>query len=352
VEESSVFDYIIVGQGLAGSAVALQLLKRSKRILVIDEVSPGSASRIAAGLFNPFTGKGNVKTWMADELFPYLHDFYTAAEKITGSRFFYPQALYKPFASVLEQNEWMGKSEDKNYSKYIEAVKLKPVFSDGVNDQFGGLLLKQCGYLHTTEYLKSVQAYIHAAGTIVYEHFNDDLLTVADDHIHYKHYRSRKIILCQGEHATRNKWSRDLPILALKGETLTIKTGWQKDVILNRGVYMVPGGVPGEFRVGATYKLNDQTPAITSEGRLELEEKLKELVRFPYEVLDQAFGFRPSTPDRRPILGPHAKCSQIIIFNGLGTKGVSLAPYFSDVLIRWLENNETLNKQVSITRYK
>jgi glycine/D-amino acid oxidase-like deaminating enzyme len=149
-----------------------------------------------------------------------------------------------------------------------------------------------------------------------------------------------------------NKWFKNVPIRPLKGETLLIKTDWEKQVILNRGVYMVRGSSPGQFKVGATYNFNDNSPGTTDQGRVELEEKLKELILFPYEVISQDWGVRPTTPDRRPILGTHPESDRLVIFNGLGTKGVSLAPYFSEVLICWLENKGTLNEEVSVTRYK
>jgi len=103
-------DYLIIGQGLAGSALALKLLARSKRILVVDQPNHNVASRIAAGLFNPITGKKMVKTWLADKLFPALHTHYKDAEALTGKNFFYPMPIYRPFASIEEQNELMGKS--------------------------------------------------------------------------------------------------------------------------------------------------------------------------------------------------------------------------------------------------
>lgn len=352
VEESTFLDYIIVGQGLAGSAIALQLLKRGKKILIIDELSQNTSSRIAAGLFNPVTGKNASKTWMADALFPYLHQFYTDAEHVTGGKFFNPMPLYRPFASALEQNEWMAKSADDHLKSYIEAVHVKPQFDGIVKDQFGGLLLKQCGYLNTLQYLKSVRTYLGSVARVVEERFMEELLEINGQHIAYRQWKARKIIFCLGERSTTSMWFKDLPIRPLKGETLTIKTDWKKDVILNRGVYMVPGMVSGEFRVGATYNLDDLTPEITAEAREELEKKLNELACFPYEVEGQTWGLRPTTRDRRPILGSHPKYDRIVIFNGLGTKGVSLAPYFSEVLVRWLENSEVLNKEVSITRYK
>ena len=90
MKTSKQIDFIIVGQGLAGSALALQLLKRNKKILVIDRIKANSPSRIAVGLFNPITGRHMIKTWMADRLFPYLHQFYQEAEALTQNRFFYP----------------------------------------------------------------------------------------------------------------------------------------------------------------------------------------------------------------------------------------------------------------------
>ena len=71
-----------------------------------------------------------------------------------------------------------------------------------------------------------------------------------------------------------------------------------------------------------------------------------------YQCVSQEWGFRPTTPDRRPLLGRHPEQPAVIIFNGFGTKGVSLTPYFSDVLIRWMENGIPLNKLVDIERYK
>ena len=61
---------------------------------------------------------------------------------------------------------------------------------------------------------------------------------------------------------------------------------------------------------------------------------------------------RPTTHDRRPIIGCHPSQDKLVIFNGLGTKGVSLSPYFGRELVRWLEKEGEINKEVNITRYK
>ena len=114
------YDYIIVGQGLAGSTLAYHLLERDKRVLVINREDRTASSYIAAGLYNPITGRKMVKTWMADLLFPHLETFYETQEKILKGTFMHKMGIYRPFLSVAEENEWMGKSAMPDYMPYIK----------------------------------------------------------------------------------------------------------------------------------------------------------------------------------------------------------------------------------------
>jgi glycine/D-amino acid oxidase-like deaminating enzyme len=292
-----------------------------------------------------------VKTWKADSLFPRLIEFYKHAETLTGGKFFFSMPVYRPFVSIAEQNEWMGKSADEAYRDYIEQINTNPVF-DTVKDTYGGIVLKQCGYVNTAAYIDAVRKLICTRGLLLEKEFDENLLTINDDAVNYNGHESKRIIFCQGVKSLQNPWFGRVPVKPLKGETLTIKSSWKKDVILNRGVYIVPGKHPSEWKVGATYNVKDKMPGITPEARKELEEKLDELAAFPYEVIGQNWGQRPTTADRRPVLGGHPHYKPLIIFNGLGTKGISLAPYFSDQLIQWLENEGEIDKDVNVTRFK
>lgn len=345
--DTKAVDYIIVGQGLAGSCLALQLLYRSKKILVIDNNVSGSATKIAAGLFNPFTGKRMAKTWMADELFPYFHGFYKQAETFTNTRFFFPVPLFRPFVSVEEQNEWMGKSTDENFIPYINAVHTQPFCDDQVKNELGGVLLKQCGYLNTLTFSKAVRTCLINHGSLLEETLDEGHLSHDPNGVMYKNWSARKIIFCTGEYIGNTCFSW-IPIQFLKGEIITIKTEVKVSTIYNRGVYVVPD----IWKVGATYNFLDKSPGVTPEGKREITEKLEQLISFPYSITDHQWGRRPATHDRRPILGPHPEFEHFVIFNGLGTKGVSLAPYFSDVLAAWMEKGIPLNDEVAVNRYK
>ncbi len=318
---------------------------------MIDESFNNRASAIAAGLFNPVTGKMMTKTWRADHLFPYLEIFYTEAEKMLQAKFYHPFPLYRPFISIEEQNEWMGKSAEPEMMDYIERVFTSSTFSGEVNDPFGGLLLKGCGYLSVPLFMKSLADFLAQTDSLRRERFEEKHIAFVDEKIRYGEWIADKVVFCSGTGLLQNGFFKNVPIRPLKGETLSVKIGHSLDRIYNRGVYVVPSQATGFYKVGATYSTKDKLEGITEEGRAELVEKLNVLLKIPFEEESQDWGFRPTTPDRRPILGSHFAHPNLVIFNGLGTKGVSLAPFFSRQLADWMEGVSEIDKLVDITRY-
>jgi len=71
----------------------------------------------------------------------------------------------------------------------------------------------------------------------------------------------------------------------------------------------------------------------------------------PYEIVDHIVGIRPANSQRRPFVGLHPQYPQIGICNGMGTKGCSLAPYFSEQLVQHIENGATITPEASIERF-
>jgi glycine/D-amino acid oxidase-like deaminating enzyme len=94
--------------------------------------------------------------------------------------------------------------------------------------------------------------------------------------------------------------------------------------MLHRGVFLLPVG-EDQYRVGATFKWDDVWDGPTEDARSWLLEKLSLMTPLQPEVRDQWTGVRPTSADRRPIMGRLR--AHEAVFNGLGARGVLLAPW-------------------------
>jgi len=342
-------NYLIVGQGLAGSTLAYYLQQQRATIMVFDQPSENKSSAVAAGLFNPITGKGMATTWRAAPFFEYLFAFYAAAEADLGGRFFFPSAIYRPFISAQEQQEWLNKNEREDVGAFIEAIYRQPYLQHEVKNPFGGILLKRCGYLEVNAWMKALRQRLINIGSYRGETFHHDQLKVVSEGVQYQDFVAQSVIFCEGTAVRQNPYFNWLPVKPLKGETLGVRLPQQPTCIYNRGVYVVPQG-NSYFVVGATYQ-HAAEPGATQAGLAELSGKLRALLQMPFEIADQRWGVRPTSPDRRPMLGCHPVHKNLFVFNGLGTKGVSLAPWLAKNLADHLQYGRPIEPEVRLERF-
>jgi glycine/D-amino acid oxidase-like deaminating enzyme len=341
-------DYIIVGAGVAGASLGMRLRMRGQRVMVFNNDAGASASKAAAGIFNPITGKSLLKTWMAEEIFTELHIFYEALEKATTTHLIQTLPIYIPFRSIEEQNNWTVKSTSGEFKGFIQQIHTRPAVGN-VNDPLGGMMLSRTGNLFVNRYLDVVKRIFQEDGRYENTIFDESALHSSPTVISYKEWEAKGIIFCQGVENNVGHPFRWLPVRALYGETLEVEIAHEYPCIVNRGVYAVPVH-SNTYRIGATYRHGGENGP-TAEGKSELTEKLAGLITCPFRVIGQGCGSRPTSPDRRPILGRHPAHENLWIFNGLGTKGISLAPYFSKTLADAILGDGEVPAEVNISRF-
>ena len=345
------YDYLIIGQGIAGTNLAFTLLDAGKKIKIVDLPRPFSSTRAAAGLFNPITGRKLTKTWLADQFFPFLHQFYPEQEQRLKAKFFHNSPIYIPFDSIEKQNTWVAKSAEEAYQDYIlKSPSAK--YENKLQQHFGGMELKQAGFVDTNTYIDAASAYFLEHELLEQRELAIDELTLENNEVTWNGFIFKKAIFCDGAFNAQNPYFDWLDYRRVKGEILRVKfEGIPFDQIVNRGCWVIPLA-DGTYKVGSTFDFRQLDTEPTEKGRSQVKEKLEALVDLPYEILDHWAGIRPATYDRRPFIGLHPEHPQLALFNGMGSKGISMTPYLANHFYEFLEEGKALMPEVLLTRKK
>ena len=341
-------DFIIVGQGLAGTLIGHKLSEANYTLCIIDQPKLSQASKVAAGIWNPVVFKRLTKSWMVDDLLPTMLSTYERISvKMRVKRFAHPIKYLKIISGENERKFWEKKSkiEMKDFlSTELSSYPLKNSIQTGE--------VYQTGFLEIERFLAESESYFSKTQLVIQEDFDYDQIRLEKDFIQYKNIKSKKIIFCEGFKCLKNPYFKFLQFKPVKGEILTIKSeSLLPESILNKGVFILPLPEKNLYKVGATYDWNNLNDEASAEGEKVLTDSLKEILDEPFEIVKHQAGVRPSVIDRRPILGSHPENDKIWIFNGLGTKGVMLGPFFAEMLSKAILNLETVDPIVDPIRF-
>lgn len=343
-------DYIIVGSGLAGIAFAETAINAKKKIVVFENKSQHS-SIVAAGLYNPVVLKRFTATPEAKEQLDLLNIFYRDIETKLSCKFLFEMPLLRKFFSVEEQNNWFAASDNPLLYPFLSTDLVTDKF-DAVDSPYDFGLVLNTGYLDTTLFINSYREYLKSNSSLVEDSFEHNQLQFDDNLVLYKNYRAKHIVFAEGFGMHSNPFFSNLPLDGTKGDVLLIKAPKLSfNIIINASVFILPIG-NHYFKVGATYNWHDKTATPTEEGKKELIEKLKEIINCDFEIVEHLAGVRPTVRDRRPLLGTHSEYKNVHILNGLGTRGVMLAPYLAKALFENIEYEKELKPEMDIKRFK
>ena len=347
--ETSV-DYIIVGLGLAGIAM-VEELKRQEKTFVVYEDSSQTSSLVAGGMYNPVILKRFTPVWNAKEQLDVAIPFYLSLEKELSASFDQPLDIYRTFKTIEEQNNWFIASDKPALQEYMHPELVK-VEANHVVAPYQAGRVRHTGRIRVRELVSAYREYLKENGQLIEETFRHDRILTWYTHIEYKNRTAGRIVFCEGNGLKNNPLFNKLPLNGTKGELLTIHAPDLKlHDIIKSAVFVLPLG-NDLYKVGATFNWADKTNVPTQEGRKELEDKLKTVITCDYKIVEHEAGVRPTTGDRRPLLGVHKDNHRLVLFNGLGTRGVMIAPLMAKKLYQCIENNQALDREIDISRFK
>jgi glycine/D-amino acid oxidase-like deaminating enzyme len=343
-------DYIIVGLGLAGLAFSRTLQQQNKSFIVFEDNSQ-NASLVASGMYNPIVLKRFTPVWKAKTQLKEAIPFYKELELLLQNKYNYGVAIYRVFKSIEEQNNWAVASDKPLLSNYMipQIINKKIV---GVLSDYGFGKLKNTGRILTKLVLNDYKRYLTERNLIKFKTFNYTSLKINEKHIEYENLIAKHIVFCEGFGLKKNPFFNYLPMQEAKGELLTIHAPQLAiDFMIKSSVFVLPIG-KHYYKVGATFNWKDKTLNATQEGRQELIDKLSAVINTPYKIVTQSAGIRPTVKDRRPLVGKHPIYKNMAILNGLGTRGVMIAPWAANQLYHHLENDKDLDFEITINRYQ
>ncbi len=343
-------DYIIVGQGIAGTMLAHFLLQAGQRIVIFDPGHQGTASKVAAGLINPITGRRFVKSWRIDDLLPFAKKTYADLEQLLNSSLVHPRRVIRALAGVKEENDWLTRCGDPAYRDYILEEAELGHYRMAIRHPFGYGEVREGIQVDISRLVTTYRKLLIERGLLRNEQFDHRALKGGAS-ISYKGLVAGGVIFCEGHRAKFNPFFSYLPFHGDKGQVLlvSIKAARFEKCLKNK-IFIIP--LEGDlYWIGATYEKNYDHELPDERGKAFLIQQLEALLKVPFEVVDHRAAVRPTVKDRRPFVGQHPNRKGLYLFNGMGTKGTSLAPYWAKHFADYLICGQSLDPQVDIRRF-
>ena len=315
-------DVLVVGGGIIGLAIALELRQQGATVTVLSRDFQAAAGHAAAGMLAPQAEKlSGPLLELSQRSLALYPDWSDKLEKLTGQDAgYWPCGILAPLLSspsVPPLNQATMQSYQPDLSPEVT----------------GGYWYPEEGQTDSRALLKALRLAAQESGVTIQE-------GVSADAFLQQERRIQGILTSQGQQQAGHyvlaagAWSSDLlpvPIKPRKGQLAALVTPASspyrlKRVLYGEHIYIVPRQ-DGRIVLGATNEDVGFAPHNTAAGIAQL---LNEATRlYPpladFPLQECWWGYRPATPDEAPILGP-SQCSNLTLATGHHRNGVLLTP--------------------------
>jgi glycine oxidase len=342
-------DYLIVGQGLAGSVFAALLLERGRSFVVVDDHHRTAASKAAGGIINPITGRRLNRPSLIGELLKEAFATYPMIERLLGTPLFARRNVLRLFIDGAEKRHWDAKRQLPDYQQYISPTS--PDVPANLASTHGALEITVAGQLDIRLFITRFRSLLKTQDRLLEEPFRYDLVRISSATVEWRDIRAQYVIFCEGYRMRENPYFNAIRLNPAKGEVLTLEApGFVDPRIIQCGKWIFRS-LSGEILAGTTYSWDqlDETP--TCEAKEQIRKGMQTFCKFGFEVGDHRAGVRAVTKaDNRPIVGVHPEWPRLAILNGFGSKGALQVPFSARQLLENLEQNEYLSSEIAVCR--
>jgi len=339
-------DILIVGFGLAGISVAHHAQAEGLSFDILNDNSQKS-SQIAGGILNPVAIKRMKPVWSVEAFLPYAIKYYQSIEDQLGRAILTQRDIKVYVQDNYKDNLWFEALDNKRVALYLSDQLL-------INEN-PALSISKLGRVsaHQVDLPELISGLIeHYSQLDCYKEqgFDYSAVQVSDSEIVYGKTTYKNLIFCEGYGIVHNPFFNALGIYGNKGDYLIFKAkGLKSKHILKSRYFLIPLG-GDTYKFGATYQRKPLNHEPSAKARADMLEALDKMIDCSYEVIEQVCGIRPTTKDRKPILGTHYKHKNMHVFNGFGSRGVMTSPRLGKQLLDHIFHSVPLPKDISVNR--
>jgi glycine oxidase len=349
-------EVIVVGGGVIGLAVAYELARRGREVLVLDRDDvPGVATRAAAGMLAPSSEADLTERSLVDLELDSLGRypaFVAGLESLAGQSCGYRAEGTLWVALNRDQEGDLERLYAMQRAKGLAARRLSPTEVLNREPHLSGRIV--AGLLAEGDHQVDPRALARALGTAVARLGGRAAAGCRATRIEQTAGQVEAVSGLDGEVAFRVRceivvlaagvWSEDLaaslPPLGLrpvKGQLVRLAGPEMiRHVVRSPDVYLVPRR-GGELLVGATMEEQGRDTLPTAGAVLDLLREAWRLLPGVYDlaVTELSVGLRPAVRDHRPVIGGTATRG-LYVATGHFRNGVLLAPATAHHLAEWI----------------
>jgi glycine oxidase len=328
---------LIVGHGLSGAILAQTFLQKKQLVDVCETDLPFHASKIAAGLVNPFIGPKLNTPLAIEECFAEIKKFGDYFEKIGGDRFYHSLPMYRVFKTSKQAEFWVDRSKKTpHFCNRPGIINTQDASLLGIRAPYG-MGVTKCLRLHIQSFIGYSRHRLMESGHWI------------KGPVDYEHCNYQKIIFCEGFRVLDNPWFSFIPVAPVRGEIIGIDSYLATSA--SNGTWAMP--VSREhFMAGSTWDHEVLETGPSQKAKEEILRSLDFIKIDPSKITKQFSGVRTGTIDRNPILGSHPQNKKLFVFNGFGSRGATTIPLYAKQMVEYILNGIPLPLSVDIARFK
>ncbi len=333
---------LIVGQGLAGSSLAWRLLKAGQPCIVVDRPLNETASRVAAGLVNPLTGRKIKPEWRQQECLHEAHRYYKETEEELGGSWWQCTEIWRELSDEDQHYFWNERAQQEETASFVGP--LLPWLPSWQGKGHAAITYG-AAVLHSERLVNAQRTWLIQQGAFQEGEVTlSDIETQADGSLLWDGHLYRAIVWCTGYETAQSLDAPWLESRLSQGCILDIKLPEldAPEAVLHFGHWLVKQQ-DDIWRLGASYDWvwsDAATPSPTAS--IELLHGLIERYHGSYEILKARAAVRPIIRYSQPVAGAIPERPGHYMLGGLGSRGCTTAPWVSAQLAAHLLDGTAL----------